>query len=106
MQISEIRMSQRRLRSVEQLTGMIRTLRDGGSLPRILLFRDEEGFVQVGDGHHRLSAIWLSGRTTLREDEFLLVESETFSPRFGQVTDLLERCGIRLDGETEIIPRF
>ncbi len=106
MQISEIAMSQRKLRAVEQLAGMIRTLNEGGSFPRITLLRDEAGVIQVGDGHHRLSAIWLSGRKVLREDEYLLVEAESYRPRFGRIADLLVRCGIRLDGEKEIIPRF
>jgi len=53
-----------------------------------------DGSIQVDDGHHRLTAIWLSGRTELEEDEYLLIEKEQWRPRFGQISDLMGRCGI------------
>ena len=94
MEIQSIYVSQRKLRAPEQLVDMIRELEDGGTLPPIVLTRDENGTTQVQDGHHRLTAIWLSGRQHLRPQEFLLVESERSRPRFGTVTDLLCRCGL------------
>ena len=70
MQIAKIFVSQRKLRCVAQLPAMMNTLEVGGCLPRITLSRSRDGSVQVDDGHHRLTAIWLSGRTELEEDEY------------------------------------
>ncbi len=107
MQISEIYVSQRKLRCVTQLAAMVETLNDGGGLPQITLSRSEDGSIQVEDGHHRLTAIWLSGRRELRDYEYLLLEKERWRPRFGRIVDLLVRCGItRFDGETEVMFRF
>ena len=93
MQIAEIFVSQRKLGCVAQLPAMVNTLEVGGCLPRITLSRSRDGSVQVDDGHHRLTAIWLSGRTELEEDEYLLLEKEQWRPRFGRIQDLLARCG-------------
>ncbi len=60
MRISGIWMSQRKLRCVAQIPAMIRMLNDGGWLPRITISRSEDGSLQLEDGHHRLTAIWLS----------------------------------------------
>ena len=97
MQISEIMMSQRKLRAVEQLSDFISVLNNGGYLTPITLLRCQDDVIQVDDGHHRLCAIWLSGRRILEYGEYLIVESERNRPRFGLVTDLLDRCGITLE---------
>ena len=107
MQIADIYVSQRTLRRAGQLPAMQETLKEGNCLPRITLGRGPEGHVQVEDGHHRLVAIWMTGRRELRKDEYLLVEKETVRPRFGTVQDLLARCEIESpDGETDVMPRF
>jgi len=94
MQIAEIFVSQRKLRRLAQIPAMVNTLEAGGCLPRITLGHSRDGSIQVDDGHHRLTAIWLSGRTELEEDEYLLLEKEQWRPRFGRVPDLMARCGI------------
>ena len=94
MQIADIFMSQRKLRLAGQLPIMRETLAAGGCLPRITLGRGPDGQVQVEDGHHRLVAIWMTGRRELRKDEYLLLEKETMRPRFGTIRDLLARCEI------------
>lgn len=94
MQIARIFVSQRKLRAVDQLPAMLETLESGRFLPPINLLRDETGIIQVSDGHHRLSAIWLSGRSELLPNEYVLIESDWFRPRFGTVIDLLRRSGI------------
>lgn len=66
---------------------MIETLRDR-YLPPITLMQDDKGEVQVEDGHHRLTAIWLSGRTELEDGEYLLIEKDQWRPRCGKVVDL------------------
>jgi hypothetical protein len=107
MQIADIYVSQRKLRREGQLSGMQESLEAGGCLPRIVLSRGPDGRVQVEDGHHRLVAIWMTGRRELRKEEYLLVEKEAVRPRFGTVQDLLARCNMtRPDGEADVMPRF
>ena len=98
MQIAEIYVSQRKLRRACQLPAMREAIEAGCWLPRITLSRGHDGRVKVEDGHHRLAAIWLTGRRELRKDEYLLVEKEASRPRFGTVRDLLTRC--------KIVPRW
>jgi hypothetical protein len=90
MEITSIWMSQRNLRRAGQLPAMIKTLCEGGILPPITLARCEDGEIQLDDGHHRLAAIWLSGRTELYEHEYFEVQKEQWKPRTGRVTDLLQ----------------
>ena len=91
MQISEIWVSQRKLRCVGQIPSMVQALEEGGCLPRITLSRSEDGSIQVEDGHHRLTAIWLTGRRWLTKHEYLLLEKDQWRPRFGKLTDLMAR---------------
>ena len=93
MRISGIYMSQRQLGRAAQIPAMIETLEAGGCLPRITLSRLEDGSIQVEDGHHRLVAIWMTGRQELKQHEYLLLEKDQWRPRFGRITDLLKRCG-------------
>lgn len=91
MDIMKIWVSQRKLRCVTQISEMIKTLHDGGCLPPITLSRCEDGEVQLKDGHHRLTAFWLSGRKRLECHEYLLIETDSYRPRFGKMPDLLQR---------------
>ena len=93
MQIMKIYVSQRKLRDAGQIPAMIETLETGGVLPRVLLSHSQDGSIQIEDGHHRLVAIWLSGRRELKQHEYLLLEKDQWRPRFGKITDLLARCG-------------
>ena len=83
--------SQRKLRVVEQLPAMIAAIKEGDLLPPILLSEDEDGSVQIEDGHHRATAYLLSGRTELMAHEYLLLPRERRRPRFGRLLDLLQR---------------
>lgn len=76
MDITKIWLSQRNLRRAGQIPAMVETLCEGGVLPPIILARCEDGEIQVEDGHHRLRAIWLSGRITLYSDEYYVVETK------------------------------
>ena len=91
MDIMDIWMSQTNLRRSKQIQGMIETIRNGGLLSPITLARCEDGEIQVEDGHHRLMAIYLSGRSELFSDEFVLIEKDQWKNRFGKV-DNLRRC--------------
>lgn len=81
-------MSQRDLRRAGQIPAMIETLREGGILPPITLAQDEFGEIQLEDGHHRLMALWLSGKTNLDKHEYVLVEKDQWKPRFGGIDRL------------------
>lgn len=102
MDITQIWVSQRNLRRADQIQAMIKTLANE-NLPRITLIRCEDGEIQVQDGHHRLVAIWLSGRNYLERHEYILLEQDQFRVRCGKLQDLLERLGIgkptRLEAE-------
>jgi hypothetical protein len=91
MDIQQIWISQRGLRRFGQVPKMVEDLHNGKLLPKITLSRYEDGEIQLKDGHHRLTAIWLSGRKKLEDHEYLLIETEVFRPRFGKITDLLQR---------------
>ena len=71
---------------------MIQTLERGGQLPPVTLSRAADGLLQLEDGHHRLVAIWLTGRRQLKRHEYLLLEKDQWRPRFGKIADLLQRC--------------
>lgn len=85
MNIASIWVSQRNLRRADQIPAMIETLKAGGDLPRITLIQCEDGEVQVQDGHHRLAAIWLNGRTHLERHEYILLQQDQFRVRCGKL---------------------
>ena len=89
MDIAKIWISQRNLHRHAQIQGMIDSLIAGEFLPQIILARCEDGEIQVEDGHHRLMAYWLSGRTRLQKHEYLLLEKDQWKKRFGRVFDLI-----------------
>lgn len=88
MDIEKIWVSQRKLRRAGQIPAMIKSL-EIEHLPAIMLERFEDESVQLRDGHHRLAAIWLSGRRKLEDWEYIIVESDQWRPRFGKVEDLI-----------------
>ena len=85
-------MSQRNLKRFDQVSKMISDLREGCVLPTIELSRDEDGELQLEDGHHRLTAIYLSGRKILHEDEYFVVEKDRYRSRCGKIQDLINYC--------------
>ncbi len=91
MQITDIWMSQRKLRRIHQIPAMMELLEEGGCLPKIILSRSEDGSIQVEDGHHRLTAIWLTGRQKLYKHEYLLLEKNQWKPRFGKIINLTHK---------------
>ncbi|MEZ5941054.1 MAG: hypothetical protein R3C18_06665 [Planctomycetaceae bacterium] len=94
MEIVRIFVSQRKLRAPLQRATMLDALKADELRPPIELIRDNESAVQIMDGHHRLSAIWSSGRTVLRPVEYVPVESDRYRPRFVTIVELLWRCGM------------
>lgn len=92
MLITKIWVSQRGLKRAGQVPAMIETLLDGGLLPPITLDLCDDDEIQVHDGHHRLTAIFLSGQTELRPEQFVLYYKDGGRQRFGRLEDLVERA--------------
>lgn len=88
MEIMRIWLSQRNLRRAGQIPAMVEAILNGDILPRITLILDEEGEVQVEDGHHRLCAYWLAGRLELEDHEYLLVTKDRWKRRCGKIDGL------------------
>jgi hypothetical protein len=91
MDIATLFVSQRALRRAGQIPALMKAVRDGEPIPPLRLYEAEDGTVQVGDGHHRVVAYWLSGRTKLERHEYTLVLTDRPRPRFGRVADLIRR---------------
>ncbi len=89
MDIARIWMSQKNLRRIEQIPAMVETLKHGEILPKIILNQCEDGEIQIQDGHHRLVAIWLSGKTKLEKHEYLLVQKDQWRIRCGKIRSLI-----------------
>lgn len=101
LDIESIFMSQKNLRRNHQIESMMKTLAEGGTLPKIHLIYCEDQCIQVEDGHHRLFAIWSFGRTTLviflwigsklEKHEYVLIMGNQRRPRFGNIHRLKEK---------------
>ena len=97
MQIDQIWVSQRSLKRAGQIPAMIETLKNGW-LPPITLIEGTDGEIQVEDGHHRLVAIYLSGRTHLEKEEYILVQKDQWRPRCEKFTEAIRSWrGARLE---------
>ncbi len=99
MDIATLFVSQKKLRRVSQIPGLVQALLSGEEIPPVQLREDEDGSVQVDDGHHRLVAYWLSGRENLARHEYRLFLAAPFRPRFGGIADLATRMGLEKPGE-------
>ncbi len=89
MEIARIWASQRSLKRAGQIPAMVATLKAGGSLPRVTLIECEDGDIQVQDGHHRLVAICVSGRSHLERHEFILLQQDQFRVRCGKMEGIV-----------------
>ncbi len=69
---------------------MIAELLDGGCLPLIELIICEDDEVEINDGHHRVVAIWLSGRKTLNKNEYILWHGQSFRNRIGKIDKIIK----------------
>ena len=95
MDISKLFVSQRKLREPGQLPALVAAIQKGEYIPPIRLSEAEDGTIQVDDGHHRIVAYWLSGRTKLERYEYTMILTDRARPRFGLVTDLLRRISLQ-----------
>ena len=94
--------SQRKLRAPEQVHMLVESVRCLDPIPPVLLSEDDDGSVQVEDGHHRVTAYWLAGRRELWPEEYILTARGRIRPRFGHICDLIARVralGVALPAE-------
>jgi hypothetical protein len=90
MDIAILFATQRNLRRAEQIPRLVEAIQRGEKIPPIRLSEADDGTIQVDDGHHRLIAYRLSGRTHLEQGEYELRFTDKPRPRFGRLSDLLE----------------
>ena len=76
MLIKDIYSTQRNLRRKEQIQGLVEEIKENGYVKPILLFKADDGRVSVEDGHHRLTAYYISGKEVLDGNEYVLIEGE------------------------------
>jgi len=91
MDLAAMLVSQRKLRAPEQMHMLVEGVRCFNPIPPAPLSEDDDGSVQVEDGHHRVTAYWLAGRPTLWPDEYILTARRGVRPRFGHICDLIAR---------------
>ena len=84
-------MSQSTLYRSEQIPTFIDILSNGLYLDPITLIKNSKNEIQVEDGHHRLSAIWLTGRKTIQEHEYIIVYKEFWKPNICKIEFIVER---------------
>ncbi len=92
MDISRLFVSQRKLRRANQIPALVTAIRDGDPILPVRLSEAADGTVQVDDGHHRVMAYWLAGRTRLGRHEYTLVLTDRPRTRFGRLADLVARA--------------
>lgn len=91
MDLHNIFLSQRKLRMPEQVVSLVRSILNQEPIPPVLLSEDEDGSIQVEDGHHRITAYWIARRFELHPSEYLLIQRGRPRPRFGKIADLVAR---------------
>lgn len=101
MDITTLHVSQRTLRRAAQIGVLVAAIRNGEFIPPIRVSEAEDGTLQVDDGHHRVVAYWLSGRTHLDRHEYTVFLTDRPRPRFGYIPDLLKRCKISAQPHTQ-----
>lgn len=97
MDVTQVYVTQRKLRNPEQVAGLVESICNGDYIPPVLLSEAEDGSIQIDDGHHRMVAYWLSGRVKLHKHEYILVLVDRLRPRFGKVTELLQHPAFRVE---------
>lgn len=90
--IERLWFSQARLKRLQQMPELIAYARNGGLFNRNLvieLHQNEDEEIIINNGHHRVTAAWLAGRTILSREEFILLYKDAYRPRFGTIQTFL-----------------
>lgn len=86
--INRLWFSQARLKRLQQMPDLIAHARSGGLFnldPLIELHQNEDEEIVINNGHHRVTAAWLAGRTILYREEFIILYKDAYRPRFGTI---------------------
>lgn len=84
--IANLWTTQRKLWRPEQLPCLMDLIESGvGFQSKIQLHRCPDGAIEVIDGHHRVTALWLLGRESLEYGECVIVEANKCHSRFGKI---------------------
>jgi len=84
MQLSTLYVSQRRLRNPDQIPALVEAIQNGWPVSPVRLSEDDDGSIQVEDGHHRITAFWIAGKHELTPQDYLLLSiADRPRPRFG-----------------------
>jgi hypothetical protein len=90
IRIERLLFTQRSLKRYLSLPQLMQLVDDGVPfLEPIELHRNDAGQIVINNGHHRVMAIWLSGRDDLHDNEFILLDMEQCRSPFGDVHRLL-----------------
>lgn len=77
--IHSLYVSQRNLRRIQQVPAIVVAILQGDTIPPVRLTEADDGTVQVDDGHHRIVAYALAGRSWLEPHEYKLTLTDTSS---------------------------
>lgn len=75
MNISNIYAGQCHLRNMEQIEGLVSSIKNNEWIPPIILIENKNGIIWAVNGHHRLLAYILSEREFLFDHEYLLIQA-------------------------------
>lgn len=90
MNILDLWFTQSRLNRISELDTLIDLVRSGSKFKtRIELQETEDGEIQIHNGHHRILAMFCSGKWVLEQEDYIL-EIGNFKPRFGKVASFSE----------------
>lgn len=90
MDIGSLWFTQRSLKRSYQIEPLARTFKVEGYYfdPPIELAKCDDGEIEIINGHHRITALWLAGFKTLRREDYHLSYPIFPKGRFWQVKDL------------------
>lgn len=88
MNIESLWATQRNLKREKDIPAMIAFLKEGGIFDVIELHECDDGEIQVNNGHHRIVSIYLSGRTYLNPEEYILIPGKC-RPRLMKISELI-----------------
>jgi hypothetical protein len=91
MNILNILVTQRRLKRLEQVDGIVKSIQNNEYIEPIDILQGVDGTLVCEEGHHRLAAYYLAGKEQLEDFEYNLLYAESYRPHFGSVKDLIDR---------------
>jgi len=88
-ELGNLYITQAKFRNWPQIAGMMTACQKGENIfnhPAIISRCDEDGELEISDGHHRLMAKYLSGQS-LADSEYTLVSGPPIRSRYGRIKE-------------------